>query len=68
MLDFVQVTIRNFFCPSLGVETQRGSRCEAPASFDTHDGDIFIVRLVIQTNLHRHGIACSLSTAYRRHP
>ena len=25
---------------SLGVETQRGSRCEAPASFGTHDDDL----------------------------
>ena len=53
---------------SLGVETQRGSRCEAPASFVTHDDDMVIVHSAAQTNRHRHGRTCILSTAYRRHP
>ena len=53
---------------SLGVETQRGSRCEAPASFVTHDDDMVIVHLATQTNHHRHGRICNLNTAYRRHP
>ena len=53
---------------SLGVETQRGSRCEAPASFGTNDDDMVIVHLAAQTNRHRHGRICSLNTAYRRHP
>ena len=53
---------------SLGVETQRGSRCEAPASFVTHDDDMVIVHSATQTNRRRHGRTCILSTAYRRHP
>ena len=52
---------------SLGVETQRGSRCEAPASFVIHDDDMAIVRSAAQTNRHRHGIICNLNIAYRRH-
>ena len=60
--------LKNFFCSSLGVETQRGSRCEAPASFGTNDDDMVIVRLEVQTNRHRHGIICNLNTVYRRHP
>ena len=53
---------------SIGVETQRGSRCEAPASFGTHDDDIVIVRSAAQTNRRRHGRICNLNTAYRRRP
>ena len=34
---------------SLGVETQRGSRCEAPASFVTHDDDIITNNMKIMT-------------------
>ena len=52
---------------SLGVETQRGSRCEAPASFVTHDDDMVIVHSAAQTNRHRHGRTCNLNTMYRRH-
>ena len=53
---------------SLGVETQRGSRCEAPASFGTHDDDRVIFHSAAQTNRHRHGRTCSQDTRYRRHP
>ena len=52
---------------SLGVETQRGSRCEATASFGTHDDDRTIVHSEAQTNRRRHGRTCNLNTAYRRH-
>ena len=43
---------------SLGVETQRGSRCEAPASFGTNDDDMVIVRSAARTNRPTHRVRC----------